>query len=328
MTTPSKIAVLGGGAWGSALASVLTTQGHHVRVLVRNAEMADQLMAGWSPMIGQPISPPALASTDPAPVFKGVDAGLVVLPVAATEMAADLIKSHLSSEITVAWAAKGLLPGSNALIPEYASQVLPHPSVMLSGPSFADEVAQGKPAALVSASGNADAAGLFSTLFERSTVRVYTSDDPVGVAVGGAVKNVIAIASGIITGLDFGDNARAAVITRGLVEAARFALKLGARQETLFGLAGLGDMMLTCAGPHSRNFAYGLALGKGNELPDKLAEGARSAEIISRRAKAEGVEMPITEAVVNVLNGADIKEEIRRLLSRPVDSEWARANIE
>ena len=328
MTTPRKIAVLGGGAWGSALASALTVQGHHVRVLVRQAEMADQLRAGWSPMINQPISAPALVSTDPAPVFEGVDAALVVLPVAATGVAADMLTTYLSADIPVAWAAKGLLPGSNALIPEYTAMALPHPSVMLSGPSFADEVAQGKPAALVSASGHADAAGLFAMLFENSSIRVYTSDDPVGVAVGGAVKNVIAIASGIITGLDFGDNARAAVITRGLAEAARFALKLGGKRETLFGLAGLGDMMLTCAGPHSRNFAYGLAIGKGTDLPDKLAEGARSAPVILNRAKSEGIEMPITEAVVKVLDGADIRAEIKRLLSRPVDSEWASADIE
>jgi len=324
MIDKRKVAVLGGGAWGSALASILSIQGHEVRVLVRRAELAEHLRAGWSPTIDLNIAAPALASTDPSIVTEGVDAALIVLPVVATEMAADLIKTHLAPDIPVAWAAKGLMPEHNALIPEYAARVLPHPSVMLSGPSFADEVVQGKPAALVSAATCVRTASQISALFQGSTIRVYTSDDPLGVAVGGAVKNVIAIAAGVITGLEFGDNARAAVVTRGLAEAARFALKLGGKRETLFGLAGLGDMMLTCGGAHSRNFSYGLALGKGKELPDKLAEGARSASVILRRAKDEGIEMPITAAVANAIGGADIRGEITRLLARPVDSEWAR----
>ncbi|XDZ65327.1 NAD(P)H-dependent glycerol-3-phosphate dehydrogenase [Alphaproteobacteria bacterium LSUCC0684] len=324
MIDKRKVAVLGGGAWGSALASILSVQGHQVRVLVRRAELADQLQAGWSPMIDLSITAPSVASTDPSLVLEDAEAVLVVMPVAATEMVADLLKSDLPEQVPVAWAAKGLIPENNALIPEYAARVLPHPSVMLSGPSFADEVAQGKPAALVSAATGLTAASQISALFHGSTIRVYTSDDPLGVAVGGAVKNVIAIAAGVITGLEFGDNARAAVVTRGLAEAARFALKLGGKRETLFGLAGLGDMMLTCGGPHSRNFAFGLALGKGKELPDKLAEGARSASVMLRRAKDEGIEMPITAAVANAIGGADIRGEITRLLARPVDSEWAR----
>jgi len=319
--------VLGGGAWGSALASVLATQNHEVAMLVRRQEMADRLEQGWSPVLEMPMARPVLASTNSEKVLKDAEAVLVVLPVAATAMAADLL-THLAPDMPVAWAAKGLLQGENALIPEYVSRLLAQPAVMLSGPSFADEVAAGKPAALVAASADAGAALHISSLFQHSTIRVYTSDDPVGVAVGGAVKNVIAIAAGIITGLGLGDNARAAVITRGLAEAARFALKLGGRRETLFGLAGLGDMTLTCSGPHSRNFAYGLALGEKRELPGKLAEGARSADVIARRAAAEGVEMPITAAVANVLAGADIQREITRLMARPVDSEWASADTE
>jgi glycerol-3-phosphate dehydrogenase (NAD(P)+) len=156
-------------------------------------------------------------------------------------------------------------------------------------------------------------------------MRVYNSDDPIAVAVGGAVKNVIAIASGIITGLDLGDNARAGLMTRGLAEATRLAVAMGGKRETLFGLAGLGDMVLTCSGPHSRNFAFGLALGQGVQPSYKLAEGRHSCAVIARRAEKEGVDMPITIAVDRVVSGrGDISTEIKALMERPVDSEWAK----
>ena len=319
----NAVAVLGGGAWGSALASCLAAGGHDVRIWVRNAGLAKALAKGRSPVLDAPIAAPRLATTDIDEAVGGAGWVLAVLPVSATDAAIDLLAGRVGAGIPVAWAAKGLVPGDDQLIPAHAEGKLPNPAVMLSGPSFADEVAAGKSAALVAAGRDPEAAQAVADLFQDSTVRVYTSKDPVGVAVGGAVKNVIAIASGIVSGIGLGDNARAALITRGLAEATRFALALGGQRETLFGLAGLGDMVLTCSGPHSRNFSLGLALASGKKPPSNLAEGRHSAAVIRRRAESLGVEMPITAAVARVLDeGADIKDEIGRLLQRPVDTEW------
>ncbi|MCE2517873.1 MAG: NAD(P)H-dependent glycerol-3-phosphate dehydrogenase [Alphaproteobacteria bacterium] len=320
-----RVAVIGGGAWGSALASALAQNGHDVRILTRRDDLATALEHGTSPALdGLAITAPSRASTDPAVVLDAVDAVVMVVPVSATASSLAQLRPYLPEGAPVAFAAKGLEPQDNTLICDYAAGAITNPVVMLSGPSFADEVAMGKPAGLVSASRHDHAARLIAGLFTGSNIRVYTSDDPSGVAVGGAVKNVIAIASGITAGLKLGDNARAALLTRGLAEAARLALALGGRQETLFGLAGLGDMTLTCSGPHSRNFAYGLALGEGRVPDGKLAEGRHSCAVIARRAALAGVEMPITEAVARVVAGdGDIMEEITQLMARPADSEWA-----
>ena len=318
------IAVIGGGAWGSAIASSLSGNGHNVAILTRRDDLAASLMDGvWPSLDGLKITPPMMASTDPAAVLASAEAVVMVVPVAATADMLEFLKPHLPEGIPIAYAAKGLEPESDALITDFAATKIANPVVVLSGPSFADEVAMGKPAALVSASLDQTSAEFIAELFIGTNVRVYSSDDPTGVAIGGAVKNVIAIASGIIAGLELGDNARAALMTRGLAEATRLAVALGGRQETLFGLAGLGDMALTCSGPHSRNFAYGLALGQGIVPDGKLAEGRHSCAVIARRGEQAGVEMPITQAVARVVAGnADIADEISQLMARPVDTEW------
>lgn len=323
--TSKSVAIIGGGAWGSALASQVSANGHNTRILTRRDDLARQLSKGVSPALdGMAITAPHQASTDPKAVVGGADAVIVVVPVAATEETLKQIKPYLAENIPVAFAAKGFEPKTDELIPHYASALIDNPIVMLSGPTFADEVTQGLPAAMVAASDNNDAAHFVANLFKGSSLRVYTSDDPVGVAVGGAVKNVIAIASGIIAGLELGDNARAAILTRGLAEATRLAVAMGGRKETLFGLAGLGDMTLTCSGPHSRNFAFGLALVQGTGPTGKLAEGQHSCTVIARRAEHEGIQMPITAAVDRVVSGqSSIKEEINGLMERPVDSEWS-----
>ena len=320
---PSSVAVLGGGAWGSALASTLAAGGHDVRIWVRRPDLAEALASGRSPALDAVISAPRIATTDIGEALKDAERVLGVLPVSATDETIDLVASAVAAEVPIAWAAKGLVSSSDETIPGHASGRLPNPAVMLSGPSFADEVAAGKPAALVAAGADEAATDAVAGLFLDTTIRVYTSPDPVGVAVGGAVKNVIAIASGIVGGIGLGDNARAALITRGLAETTRFAMALGGQRETLFGLAGLGDMVLSCSGSHSRNYALGLALALGKPLPSKLAEGRHSAAVILRRAASLNVDMPITEAVTRVLDGgADIGDEIDSLLRRPVDSEW------
>jgi glycerol-3-phosphate dehydrogenase (NAD(P)+) len=318
-----NIAILGGGAWGSALASALTMAGHDIRIWVRREDLARELMKGRSPAIDLDINPPQLASTDLNAVVDGASYILNVLPVSTTLESIAMLQPHLAPDIPVIWAAKGLIGGIDALIPEVAKEHWTNRSVMLSGPSFADEVAAGKPAAIVAAAEDNRLAIEIAGLFSGSMIRVYSSPDPIGVAVGGAVKNVIAIASGMISGLDLGDNARAALLTRGLAETMRFSQALGGRAETLFGLAGVGDMTLSCAGPHSRNFALGLALGRGEQPSGRLAEGKYSAAVIARRAENLDVEMPITQAVARVLESeASIASEIERLLSRPAESEW------
>ena len=320
----STCAVIGGGAWGSALASVLSQQGHKVNILVRRPDMASALMDGVSPRLDhQPITPPHLATTDAATALTGADAILVVVPVAATADACKQISTYAPAHAAVALTAKGLEARTGELQPELAKNHLGRDIVILCGPSFADEVAAGKPCCLVAASHHQHMAQMIAQLFLSSPVRVYTSNDPIAVAVASSVKNVIAIAAGITAALDLGDNARAALITRGLAETSRLALALGGRQETLFGLAGAGDMFLTCTDSHSRNYAYGLALGSGNPPSTHLAEGAKTVASLMARASSLGVDTPIIAAIDNVINhGAELTTEIKTLLARPVDQEW------
>ncbi|MGB0181542.1 MAG: NAD(P)H-dependent glycerol-3-phosphate dehydrogenase [Candidatus Puniceispirillales bacterium] len=320
----SKCAVIGGGAWGSALASVLSQQGHEVKILVRRPEMATALTAGTSPRLDhQPITPPHLATTDAATALAEAEAVFVVVPVAATADALIQISTYAPVDAVVALTAKGLEAETGDLQPELAARYLGRDIVMLCGPSFADEVAAGKPCCLVAASHDTHLAQIIAQLFLSSPVRVYTSNDPIGVAVASSVKNVIAIASGITAALHLGDNARAALITRGLAETSRLALALGGRPETLFGLAGAGDMFLTCTDSHSRNYAYGLALGSGAPPSSDLAEGAKTVSSLVARASSLGVDTPIIRAIDNVINqDADITREIKTLLARPVDQEW------
>ena len=320
------VTIIGGGAWGSAIASITSTNKHETRILTRRDELAHILQKGVSPALDNlKITPPQLATTNTEIALQNTHAVILVVPASAIASTLDQIKPHLAHNIPVALAAKGFDPQSDKLMCHLAPNKINNPIVMLSGPSFADEVAMGKPAALVAASSDQNAANNIASIFEASSIRVYTSHDPIGVAVGGAVKNVIAIASGIVTSLNLGQNARAALITRGLAEAVRLAVAMGGQKETLFGLAGLGDMALTCAGTQSRNFAFGVALGKGQKPSNKLAEGRYSCSIIARCAAKENVDMPITAAVDRVVSGkTDISNEIEALMERPVDREWAK----
>ena len=180
----------------------------------------------------------------------------------------------------------------------------------------------GKPAAVTAASTNAMAIETLQQAFEGSNIRLYGNDDPIGVAVGGAMKNVVAIASGCAVGLGLGDNAKAAILTRGLAEMARFATAMGARVDTIYGLSGVGDLALTCAGPHSRNMAYGIALGEGRSPDGKLAEGRHTVAALAARARSMNIEMPITSAVDRVVNhGDNLSEVVAALLARKAGAE-------
>lgn len=337
MTIPKKtmpaaksISIIGGGSWGAALADRLQLLGRDVRLLVRNARTVDALGEGLVRQLpASRLAQPLRASTDPASLASAEIIYLAV-PLAAYLDVLDQISTYAKPHTPLVIASKGLIADDKSgglFLPEWLAGVAAtHPIIMLSGPSFADEVIAGKPTALVAASSEpalaTQVAEQFSGQSIASNLRVYTSADPMGVAIGGAVKNVIAIAAGIACGLELGDNARAALTTRGLAEMQRLAAHLGGSPQTLSGLSGLGDLMLSCGGPHSRNMAYGLALGSGSPVPQQLTEGRLTTARLIARAKHASLEMPVCEAVDQIINHRqDLHQTLSNLLSRPIGSE-------
>jgi glycerol-3-phosphate dehydrogenase (NAD(P)+) len=323
------VAVLGAGAWGTALA-VQAAARHAVRLWGRDAAHVERLRADrrnerYLPGI---VLPPSLDLDDDlaAAVDHAAD-GLVVI---ATPMSGlRQMLQALPRQGRVLWLCKGFEAVSGRLGHEVAAEERPRLSAgVLSGPSFADEVARGQPTAVVAASFDAALADAAVEAFHSDALRIYTSADPVGVEVGGAVKNVLAIATGIADGLQLGQNARAALVTRGLAEMTRLGVALGARAETFTGLSGLGDLVLTATGDLSRNRRVGLMLAAGQALPDILrdlghvAEGVYSANTVVERARSRGIEMPIAQAVVEVLAGRLTPSQgVQRLMSRDARAE-------
>jgi glycerol-3-phosphate dehydrogenase (NAD(P)+) len=328
-----KIAVLGAGAWGTALAAAAAAR-HDVLLWARDPAQAAQIQATRrnARYLGNIELPAGLrVSADAEQALAHAAGGMLVI---ATPMAG--LREWLQRvprERAVLWLCKGFEAGTGALGHEIARELRPAaPCGVLSGPSFALEVARGQPTALVAASESAALAATAVEAFHSDALRVYTSSDIVGVEVGGAVKNVLAIAVGILDGWAAGStgvagtpglNARAALITRGLAEMTRLGLALGAQAETFMGLSGLGDLVLTATGDLSRNRQVGLRLAAGRRLPEILAElghvaeGVYSAATVLRRARELGVEMPITESVVEVLEGrAAPAQALERLMSR------------
>jgi len=317
--------IIGGGSWGVALATALQAAGTDPAVLVRDETTVGWLAEGRCRQLADlPPVAPIRATTDPAIL---ADAGLVLLvvPVSATEDALRLVARHAGQAQALALCAKGMtMTAAGALLmPELAARTTPEiPAVVLSGPSFADEVMKRLPAAVTAAGTSAPAVAAVQDSFAGSHLRVYAGADPLGVAIGGTMKNVIAIAAGCAIGLGLGDNARAAIITRGLAEMARFAAAAGARPDTVFGLSGAGDLALSCAGPHSRNMAYGLALGRGEQPDERLAEGRHTVAALAARGHSLGVDLPITTGVDRVVNsGAPLAGVVADLLARRAGSE-------
>ena len=323
------IAVLGAGAWGTALAAQAAER-HAVRLWGRDAALVERMRAArvnerYLPGVALPSA--LSIDTDLAGAVAHATHGLVVI---ATPMAAlrEMLEA-LPERGRVLWLCKGFEAGTGRLGHEVAASVRPTLQAgVLSGPSFADEVARGRPTALVAASVDIALAEASVEAFHSEALRVYTSSDPVGVEVGGAVKNVLAIATGIADGLGLGLNARAALVTRGLAEMTRLGVALGAKPETFMGLSGLGDLVLTATGDLSRNRRVGLLLAAGRPLPDILrelghvAEGVYSATTALDRARACGVEMPIVEAVVDVLAGRLTPAQgVQRLMRRDARGE-------
>ena len=330
-----RVAVIGAGAWGTALAISAARAGRQVRLWTRHAEFAASLNhercnSRYLPNAQLPAAISACSSYQDA--LQDAQLILLVVPSQFIRSTCEAIAALKLGAVPVLICAKGIEHGSGLLLTEVVAQTLPgHPCAVLSGPSFADEVAADMPTAVSVASDDAGLSGDSSlaarialTLGTRA-FRPYVSDDMVGVAVGGAVKNVLAIASGIASGLGLGANTRALLITRGLEEVKRLTLALGGHASTVTGLAGLGDLSLTCSSEQSRNMRYGMSLASGQRDTGprtELVEGAENVVAVTDLARKHGVEMPICAAVrAIIVDGARIDAQMDALLSRPLKAE-------
>jgi len=333
----TKIAVLGGGSWGTAIAIVLmrSHRAHDVSLWTRSSDQAESIRherENLAYLPGHKLPATIQVTSDLQAALANANVVVGAIPSAHARSAYLAALAHLAPGIAVVSATKGLEPSSHARISEVIQQVLSprfSPRIaVLSGPSFAAEVARGEPTAVVLASRDAGLACMLQEEFAGPSFRLYTNDDVLGVELAGAIKNVVAIAAGVCQGLGLGSNAIAALITRGLAEMTRLAVSLGAQPETLSGLAGLGDLVLTCTGSLSRNRQVGIELGKGRQLDDILggmrmvAEGVGTATPLLALAREAGIELPIIEQVNAILHrGKSPKEAIREIMERPLKRE-------
>ncbi len=329
----TTVTVLGVGSWGTALALLLARNGHTVRLWGHDPDelaLLGQYRENRRYLPGIPFPDSLTIGVDLVAALVGVDLALAVVPSHAYRATLERMRPHLPATAGLAWATKGLEPGSGLFLHEVTAQALGRewPAAVISGPSFAGEVAQGLPTAVTVAAREVDHARRVATVLHGSNLRAYTSTDVIGVELGGAVKNVLAIAAGIADGLGFGANTRAALITRGLAEMVRLGLAVGGQRETFMGLAGVGDLVLTCTDDQSRNRRFGLAIGRGETVEAALAaigqvvEGAvtaREALLLARRLR---VEMPITEQVDRVLHHSqNPRRAVEILLARDLKPE-------
>ena len=323
-----RIGVLGAGAWGTALAVIAERAGREVILWPRRRSQAEALAAERENRLHLPgvtLAPAIHVTAERAPVFES-DAVLVALP-------AQHLREHLAGlswphHIPAVICAKGIERGSLKSMPELLGELQPDTdAAVLSGPTFAGEAAAGHPTAVVIAARDPVLAESLATALATPAFRPYASDDPLGVALGGSAKNVLAIGCGIVLGRGLGENARAALLTRGLAELQRLVAAAGGRRETAMGLSGAGDLILTATSSQSRNSSLGEALGRGRKLAEILAErqsvaeGVESAAAVVALARRHGVEMPISQSVAAILAGGDIDAELRRLLARPLKRE-------
>lgn len=323
-----KVAVIGGGAWGTALAQVAAADGRETLLWA----IEDDVVAAVNAIRENPVYlkgqrlHPAIRATSNFSELSGCEAWLVVTP--AQHMRAVLSRSPCPN-MPLILCSKGIEEGSGLMLHEVAHQVCPtSPVAVLSGPTFAHEVAAGLPTAVTLACEDLALAETLRERLARPAFRIYLSDDVVGAEIGGAVKNVLAIACGVVEGRGLGLNARAALIARGFAEMTRFGVAMGGRRETLAGLSGLGDLVLTCSSTSSRNFALGKAIGTGQNPADLMAdrrtvaEGAHTAPVLNRMAVGRGIDMPIVAAVVALLDGEmSVDALLETMLSRPPGAE-------
>ena len=326
--------MLGAGSWGTALAKLLGDAGHDVALWMRSPDQAHAMASGRENAKYLPGAklPPNITPT--ADLAAALQSGQMVVSVVPSHTVRDTLSraaKSISPETVVVTASKGIEVETGATMAEVLGQVLKKgtPIAVLSGPSFAKETARGLPTAVVVASHDPAAAKSVQEVFATDRFRVYTSDDVIGVEIGGALKNVIAIAAGCCDGLGFGHNTRAALITRGLAEIARLAQKMGGEPLTLAGLAGMGDLVLTCTGDLSRNRSVGIELGRGRKLSDilagmsQVAEGVRTTRSARELAHKQGVEMPITEQIYKVIyEDKPAAEALVELMTRKLKAEY------
>ena len=330
-----RIGVIGSGSWGTALAVHLAHTGHDVRLWARDAVLASRMASSRENAIYLPgiELPPVLSPThDMAAALDGAQFVVIAAPSHGVRDLARVAHAHLPRSCAIVSATKGLEAGSMLRMSQVLRQELPEAGeiVVLSGPSFASELARKLPTAIVAAGDSAAVVESVMAHFRSPALRLYGSSDVVGVELGGSLKNIIAIAAGVVEGLGLGHNAKAALITRGLAELSRLAVALGAQRDTLAGLAGLGDLVLTCTGDLSRNRRLGLALAEGQSLEQILAgtrmvaEGVRTTEAALALSARHGIELPIALAMSDVLcNRTDQKTAIRNLMSRKQKLEHA-----
>jgi glycerol-3-phosphate dehydrogenase (NAD(P)+) len=328
----TRLAIIGGGAWGTALGIVAQRAGSVPVLWARDRDVVGAINERHENPFFLPgvlLDPLIVATSDLGTGVANADAALLAVPAQFLRAVILAMRPSLRSGIPVLICAKGIEAGSLKMMSEVCHEILPGlPIAVLSGPSFAAEVARDEPTAVTIASYDVGVARAFVAGLGTSRFRPYLSDDPIGVQIGGALKNVLAIACGIVTGRGMGDNTRASLVTRGLAEMIRLGLAKGGREDTFRGLSGLGDLVLTCNATQSRNYNLGLALGRGEELDGALSgsrsvvEGVDTAPAVVELARQLGVEMPISEAVEAVLHrGAAIDQTIEGLLRRPFRSE-------
>ncbi len=330
--SPIRCAVVGGGAWGTAIADRLARNGHQTVLWAREPDVVAAINETHeNPRFlgGIALAPALTASADISVALRGATLVVYAAPSHVLRPVVASCAQHIAPGAVLSVATKGIERETLALMTDVVAEAAPgYPVVAVSGPSFAAEVAQGQPTAVVAACLNHDAAKLVQWAMSAGAFRVYTSDDVVGVELGGSLKNVMAVATGILDGLGMGYNPRAALMTRGLAEMTRLGLALGAKRETFAGLAGLGDLVLTCTGALSRNRAVGVAIGQGQTLDvalagkDSVAEGVLNTQSAKALADKVGVEMPIVDATHRILfDGWSPRDAVSELMARELRPE-------
>lgn len=328
-----RIAVIGAGSWGTAVSWLLGSKGYDVTVWAREQEIADAINANhrnptYLPDVELPEN--VSATHDIAEAVAGADAVVMVTPSVGVRATAEAMAPHLGADVPVVILSKGVEGGTSLLMTEILAEVFGNDAriAALSGPNHAEEVSRGVPSATVVASHSEETASFFQELFSTPFFRVYTNDDVIGVELCGAGKNVVAIAAGMVDGLGFGDNTKASMMTRGLAEMARLGGAMGANPLTYMGLAGMGDLVVTCTSKHSRNRSLGEFVAKGGTVEEweatskMVAEGAVAARSIRELARARGVDVPLTDKVYEILyEGHPATEAVADLMERPTKTE-------
>lgn len=335
MKGDTQVGVIGSGGWGTALAMLANRAGSSATLWTRNEQVIDSIENRRENIQYLPdvFIDPAIAITNDLQRMSRCDLLIVSIPAQSLRTVAILLSDIVPANLPLILATKGIERGSLMLMSEVIGSILPHnPYAVISGPNFAREAAQGLPTAAALATHHPALAEKIAFCLGGKYFRLYSNEDPIGTQIGGALKNVLAIAAGIVDGRGLGENARAALITRGIAEIGRLAKAKGGQEETLMGLSGLGDIMLSCSSPKSRNFALGQRLGRAaagepmelvaTARTGALTEGVATAESVTQLARKLGVTMPIAFAVNDILNGeTDIDQAIGRLLERPLGSE-------